>query len=79
MTRSVTIVNTSNHRHENVLVAVEGIERAFVLEPNQKLVLDPDKVREVAYQEADTPVPFETDSGFRMIPEPIIPAWRVCK
>ena len=67
MTRSVTIVNTSNHRHENVGIAFVDGGGSIVLAPGEYRVCDPDKILQIKYIEQETPVAYRTDDGHQMI------------
>lgn len=74
MTRSVTIVNTSNWEHEDISVKVEGASPVR-LQPGEKLICGPYSVGEagdvqvhmIALEDAE-PIPFKNEDGSQDLP-----------
>ena len=69
MTKSVTVINTSNWQGEDVIVVIDGKQNRLL--PGQVLKVTQGNVERIFYDEKDETKPFKTQGGIQMLPQEI--------
>lgn len=80
MTRSLTIVNTSNWNHEDYSIVVREDDQTFELKSGDSFTIHPyaEVTLVVCPLSPEKEVPHRTEDGVQLIPEARV-AWRKCE